>query len=382
MELITKKGDIELYEVKSKADLGRFIKFPFSLYKNDPNWVPPLISERKVFFDTKKNPFYRSAKTRLILARRRKEFVGRIAICINYKHNEFHQEKAGFFGFFDVIEDYQVAELLLKVALIWIKKEGMEKILGPCNFSTNHEIGMLLEGYDSPPVVMMTYNKPYYHEFVERFGLKKEKDLLAYVIDRKADIDPRLRHVFERMKARNGVTLRTLNVWRFDAEVDLINDLYNRAWTYNWGFVPLSKEEFQHIARDMKQILDPDMVFIAEVNGQPVGFCLSLPNINQALKYVKNGRLFPTGLLKILWHTKIKNKIDSVRVITMGVVPEFQKRGIDTLFYIQTFDVGSRKGYQWAELSWLLEDNEMILRALDHMGGKPYKKYRLYGMRI
>jgi GNAT superfamily N-acetyltransferase len=229
---------------------------------------------------------------------------------------------------------------------------------------------------------MMTYNKPYYNDFVERFGLKKEKDLFAYIIDRKAEIDPRLRHVFERMKLRNSVTLRTLNVWRFDAEVDLINDLYNRAWTYNWGFVPLSKEEFQHIAKDMKQIVDPDMVFIAEVNGQPVGFCLSLPNINQALKYVKNGRLFPTGLLKILWHTKVKNKIDSVRVITMGLVPEFQKRGIDTLFYLQTFDVGSRKGYNWAELSWLLEDNDMILRALDHMGGKPYKKYRLYGMRV
>lgn len=381
MDLITKKGDLELVEIESRGDLAKFIKFPFSLYANDPNWVPPLISERKAFFDKKKNPFYRAAKTRLFLARKRRSVVGRIAICVNYKHNEFHQEKTGFFGFFDVIDDYEVAELLLKSALIMLKGEGMERMVGPANFSTNHEVGMLIEGYDSPPVVMMTYNKPYYNDFCERFGLKKEKDLLAYRIDEQAQIDPRLAKICERLKTREGITLRTLNVWRYDHEIDIIHDIYNRAWSYNWGFVPMSKEEFQHLAKDMKQIVDPEMVFIAEVNGVPVGFCLSLPDINKALKYA-NGRLFPTGLLKILWHTKVKNKIDSVRVITLGLVPEYQKRGLDALFYLETFKVGPTRGYFWGELSWMLEDNELILRALNHLGAKPYKRYRMYGMRV
>jgi len=359
----------------------QFIKLPFKIYKNDPNWVPHLISERKEFFDKAKNPFYRAAKTRLFLARKNSQYIGRIATCINYNHNEYHQEKTGFFGFFDVIEEYEVAKVLFKVALITIKAEGMDQMIGPLNFSTNHEIGMLTEGYDSPPAIMMTYNKPYYNDFAEQFGLRKAKDLLAFRIFHTAEFDPRILRICEKIKTRDNIRLRTLDIKDFDNEVERINDVYNKAWSKNWGFVPMSKDEFRYAARDMKQIVDPDMVFIAEANGQPVGFSLSLPNINQALIHT-NGRLFPAGLAKLLWHTKVKNKIDSIRIITMGIVPEYQKRGIDTLFYVETFKISTGKGYKWGEMSWILEDNFAMVRASEQMDAKVYKKYRIYGMRV
>lgn len=381
MDTITVKGDIELLEVVNSSDLKKFIMFPFSLYKNDANWIPPLISERKAFFDRQNNPFYRGARVRLFMARRKREYVGRIATCVNYRHNEFHQEKTGFFGFFDVIDDYSVAEVLFKVAMIMLKAEGMEQMMGPANFSTNHEVGMLIEGYDLPPAVMMTYNKPYYNDFVEQFGLKKAKDLVAFQIKRDAVFDPRMIRVGEAIKKQKGLVIRNLKIRDFRGEVERINAIYNEAWSRNWGFVPLSPEEFRYIARDMKQIVDPDLVFIAEMEDKPIGFCLSLPNINQALKYA-NGRLFPTGLLKILWHTKIKNKIDSVRIITMGIVPEYQKRGIDALFYLETYRIGMDKGYQWGEMSWILEDNYPMVRAAEYMGAKLYKRYRVYKMRV
>lgn len=381
MDIVTTKGDIELCEVENSSDLYHFIKLPFTLYRDDPNWVPHLISERKAFFDRKKNPFYRAAKTRLFLARRRGKYVGRIATCINFNHNEYHQEKVGFFGFFDVINDSEVADVLFRVAMITIKAEGMERMIGPANFSTNHEVGMLVEGYDSPPAVMMTYNKPYYNELAEKFGLRKIKDLLAFRIDRETEFDPRLVRVAERIRTREGIVFRTLDMKEFDAEVERINEIYNQAWLKNWGFVPMSKDEFRHMAKDMRQIVDPNLVFIAEVDGKPVGFILSLPNINQALIHT-NGRLFPTGLIKLLWHTKIKNKVDSVRIITMGIIPEYQKRGLDSLFYLETFKVGPEHGYNWGEMSWILEDNVMMLRAVENMGGRLYKRYRMYGMQV
>lgn len=381
MDTVTTIDDISVLEVQNNSDLMHFIKFPFKVYKDDPNWVPHLISERKEFFDKARNPFYRAAKIRLFLARKNGKYVGRIATCINYNHNEYHQEKTGFFGFFDVIEEYEVAKVLFKVAMITIKAEGMNQMVGPVNFSTNHEIGMLIDGYDFPPAVMMTYNKPYYNDFAEQFGLRKAKDLLAFRIFHTAEFDPRILRICEKIKSRDNIKLRTMNMKDFDNEVERMNEVYNRAWSKNWGFVPMSKDEFRHAARDMKQIVDPDMVFIAEIDGQPVGFSLSLPNINQALKYT-NGRLFPTGLAKLLWHTKVKNKIDSIRIITMGVIPEYQKRGIDTLFYVETFNVSTGKGYKWGEMSWILEDNFAMVRASELMGGKVYKKYRIYGMRV
>jgi len=373
--------NIKIIEVESGRQLNDFIMFPFELYKDEPNWVPPLISERKEFFDKKKNPFYKAAKTKLFLAEKNGALVGRIATCVNYQHNEYHMDKVGFFGFFDIIDDYNVASKLLKVAMITLKKEGMDKMRGPTNFSTNHEIGFLIEGFDKPPTVMNPYNKPYLPQLAEQFGLKKVMDLNAYLITTETPISERQLRVVEKIKIRSKIRIRCLDFSKFDDEIILINRIYNQAWERNWGFVPMPKDEFFYMGKHLKQIVDPRMAFVAYVNDEPAAFCLAVPDINQALIRL-NGRLFPTGILKLLWHTKIRNKIDGVRMLTMGVIKKFQKRGIDNIFFVETYLKGVEFGYNWAELSWILETNELMCRAAENMGAKLHKKYRLVEMPI
>ncbi|NOY88368.1 MAG: N-acetyltransferase [FCB group bacterium] len=372
---------IEVVEVESSSQLKKFITYPNYLYRNDKNYVTPLLMERKEFFDWEKNPFYKTASVKLFLAKKNNEIVGRIATCINYNHNQYHNEQVGFFGFFDCPDDYEIASTLLKVAMITLKKAGMEKMRGPMNFSTNHECGFLVEGFDSPPVIMMTYNQPYLPKLAEKFGLKKTMDLLAYKLTKEEGIPERIQKVVDKLAKRSNITLRNLKMSAFDKEVELINTVYNQAWQYNWGFVPMEKEEFDYTAKNLKQVVDPDLVFIAEYEGQPVAFSLALPDLNQALIHLK-GRLFPLGLLKLLWHTKVRNKIDGVRLITFGVIPQFQKRGIDSMLYLATYKKGRSKGYAWAELSWILETNELMCKAAEQMGAKVYKRYRIVEMPI
>ena len=372
-------SDVEIVEVENSAQLKRFIRYPNTLYHRDDNYVVPLLAERKAFFDVKKNPFYRGAKVKLFLAMRGPEVVGRIATCINYKHNQFHEESTGFFGFFDAPDDYDIAAKLLKVAMITLKKEGMDRMRGPMNFSTNHEIGFLVEGFDMPPTVMMPYNRPYLPQLAEKFGLKKVMDLNAYQIRRESGVTPRIEKTVERLRQRSHITLRTVRMNDYEREITLINDVYNQAWERNWGFVPMDEAEFRHTAMDMKQIIDPELVFIAEHKGRPVAFCLALPDINQALIKL-NGRLFPFGLLKLLWHTKVRKTITCLRMITMGVVPEFQKRGVDSMMYVATFKRAAELGYKTAELSWILETNDLMCRAAEQMGGTLFKRYRIVEM--
>lgn len=367
---------IEVVEVESSAQLRAFIKYPNRLYRDDPNYVAPLITERLEFFNQNKNPFFRTSKTKLFLAMRNGQIDGRIATCINYDHDEYHSEKIGFFGFFDCPDNEETAAILLKVAMIWLKKEGAEKMRGPTSFSTNHECGFLVEGFDSPPMVMMTYNRPYLPRLAEKSGFKKAMDLLAYRIDRNAPLMERFEKVTQRIAQRTKVKIRNLRLSEFDKEIERIHSVYNKAWEHNWGFVPMSQDEFFHMARNMKQIVDPELIYIAEHEDEVVGFSLALPNINQALIHLK-GRLFPIGLMKLLWHTKVRNKIDTARVVTLGIVPEFQKRGIDALMYVRHFIDGPPKGYKWAEMSWILESNELMRSALEQMGATVYKRYRL-----
>lgn len=372
-----KPEEIDIVEVSSRSALKKFITFPWKVYAGDPNWVPPLIIERKAFFDRKKNPFYRYAKVQLFLAVYKGEVLGRIAACVNFAHNQFHQEKVGFFGFFESVENYDVAYRLLKVAMIALKRAGMEAMRGPMNFSTNHEVGLLIDAFDQPPMVMMTYNPAYYVDYFERFGLNKEKDLIAFKLTRD-DIPPeRMQKIVERIRGRSGATFRKLDVSDFRNELMKVIKVYNDAWEDNWGFVPLHEDEFIHIGKDMKQILDKDLALFAEVDGEPAGFALALPDINQVLIKL-NGRLFPFGLVKLLWNTKVRNKVDQARVITMGVVRKFQKRGIDNVFYLDLFNNGCAKGYKMAELSWVLEDNQLMVSAAETLGAKRYKTYRIY----
>ncbi len=373
--------NLDLITVKRKKQLLEFIKFPWRIYKKDPQWVPPLIAERKEFLDKRKNPFFKHAEVVFYLSKKNGQTVGRIAGIINRNHIEYHQEKVGFFGLFECVKDYQVAKVLLDAVRSWLKSKGMEIMRGPANFSSNEEWGFLAEGFDSPPVIMMGYNPPYYLSFMESYGLVKAKDLYAYFIDKSLPPPERVVRMAENIKKRGNIKIRNVNMKQFEGEVKRIKQIYNSAWSKNWGFVPMTDHEFDHLAKNLKRIVDPHMVFIAEVDQKPAGFSLALPDFNQVLARL-NGRLFPFGILKLLWHTKIKNKIDGVRIITMGVVPEFQKRGIDTVFYVETYNVGVKRGYRWAEMSWILEDNVLMNRTLRLLGAKLYKKYRIYEIAI
>ena len=372
---------LKIKQAQTKKDLTDFIKFPWKIYKNDHNWVAPLISERKEFFTPEKNPFFKHSDVEFFLAKKNKEIVGRICGVVNYNHVDFHNEKAGFFGFFECIDDFDVAKLLLDTVRKWLKSKGMEIMRGPVNFSTNDEVGFLLEGFESPPVFMMTYNPKYYLDLVERYGMQKAKDLYAWYFDKSFKPSEKIIRIAEKIEKKENLKVRTVDLKDFENEIKRIKQIYNSAWSRNWGFVPMTDEEFDHLCKNLKQIIDPQMVFIAEIDSEPVGFSLALPNINPVLKKL-NGRLYPFGILKLLWFTKIKNIVKGVRIITMGVVDTHRKKGIETLFYIRTIKDGIERGYSWAEMSWVLEDNILMNKALETLGAELYKKYRIYEMRI
>ena len=368
------KEGLFIIPVKTKKELKQFILLPWKIYRNDKNWVPPLISERKDFLNPKKNPFFKHAEVNLYLAKKDNQVVGRVAGIVNHLHIQTHNEKVAFFGLFECINDYKVAKALLDTAKDWLKSKGMEKLRGPADFSSNEQWGFLLEGFDLPPVFMMPYNPKYYLEFMERYGLKKAKDLYAYRMDIDKRPPERIYKVAERVKKKENLVVRKVNLDDFENEVKKIKEIYNQAWSKNWGAIPMTDEEFAHMAKGMKKIADKDLLFIVEVDGKPAGFSLSFPNLNEALIKL-NGRLFPFGLFKLLYYIK---RIKSVRLITMGVSQKYQKIGIDTIFYTETFDNGVKKGYNGGELSWVLEDNVLMNKAIQLMNAKVYKKYRIY----
>ncbi len=369
---------IHIQPVSSRGQLRAFIKFPWQIYKNDPLWVPPLIGQQKEYFNPRKNPFYDHAKTQLFLALTDGHLAGRIAAVVNEAHNDFHQEKTGFFGFFECLESFSVAGKLLDAARDWLRQQGMETMRGPANFSSNDEWGMLVDGFDSSPVLMMTYNPRYYLDLMDRYGLVKVKDLYAYRMFSREGTSDRLRRMAEKIQQREGLTIRPINMKDFNGELKRIKTVYNQAWSKNWGFVPMTDAEFEHLAKTIKPLVAPELVLLAEADGQPAGFSLTLPDYNQALKKI-NGRLFPLGLIKLWWHSR---KIDCARNLVMGVVPKYQKRGIDAVFYIKSFDACLARGITRGEMSWVLEDNLLMNRAMKIMGGKLYKTYRIYEMRI
>ena len=368
---------IEVIPVSTPSEKKAFLRLPERLYAGNPNWVCPLRIERRDFFDPKKNPFFDTNEVQLFLALQDGRCVGRITAHIYHNHNRTHNERTGFFGFFECENDYAIAEALYRRAAAWLKERGMDRMRGPANFSTNYEIAFLSEGFDMPPWVMMSYNPPFYLEFAERFGMTKAMDFYAYYIDKSMPIPDRVVKLIQRIRERSGAKLRTLNMAKFDDEVRLVKSIYDRAWAPNWGFVPMTDAEFFCMAKDLKQIVDPKMVFFAEVGGETVGFSLALPDINQALIHM-NGRLFPFGLAKLLWLIKVRKIMTRVRMLVMGILPEYQKRGIDNLLHYETYTKGVAAGYTAGEMSWILETNDMMNGVARNLGGKLYKKYRMY----
>ena len=370
---------IEVAAISGKSGLNEFVKLPWSIYGRDPgrdpHWVPPLQIAVKELLDREKHPFYANADAEFFIARRDGRPVGRIAAIIDRNHNKFHEEKAGFFGFFESIDDAEVAQALLKTAREWVTARGAEFMRGPTNPSTNYECGLLVEGFDSDPMVMMTYNPRYYPRLIEQAGLRKVKDLIAFVNSADNTQLDKISRVSERALKRHKVTIRPVNLKDFQNEVERIWDVYNAAWEKNWGFVPMTKEEFFLQGKEMKQILKPEMVLVGEIAGRMIGFALALPDVNVALKPA-NGKLLPTGLLKILYYQR---KIRAVRVVALGVVEEFRATGVAGGFYAALVRNARKLGFDGeCEMSWILEDNVLMTRSLELMGAKRSKTYRLY----
>ncbi len=371
---------VSVEPVTDRKGLLEFVKFPFKLYKGDPNWVPPLIEERRDFFDPKKNPFYEHSRFQLFAARRDGELVGTIGAVVNDNHNTFHNEQAGAFGFFESVNDQQVADALLDAAESWVRAQGMTTIRGPLNFSTNDEVGTLIDGFDEPPMIMMTYNPRYYPALIAGHGYSKAMDLYAWIATDIAETlrkaPPKLFHVAEKVAEKEGIRLRELDRKNIARDIELIKQIYNQAWERNWGFVPLTDHEIDHLVKALLPLADTRLILLAETtDGQPIGVSLTLPDLHQALKWSGGGRMYPFGLLKFLWH---RRKINQARLLIMGVIEEYRGRGVDAFFYLTTSQKAAEYGYQRLEGSWILETNTMMNRIIERLGGQHYKTYRIY----
>ncbi|MFA5859668.1 MAG: hypothetical protein WC955_11470 [Elusimicrobiota bacterium] len=367
--------NFQVIEVNTPSLFMQFLKFPWQIYKSDPLWVPPLLSDREFLLSEKKNPFWKHAEKKLFLLKRDGKYVGRIAGIVDNNFVEFHNEKTGFFGFFECIDDTVVAGKLLALAEEWVKSKGMTKVIGPVSPSSNDEIGFLLEGWDSSARLMMMYNPKYYLDLVEKCGYTKAKDLYAWMMQVKDGPQEKLAKFAERVQKREpGIEVRDVDLTDFDAEVERVVQIYNNAWEKNWGFVPWTREEFESTAKQLKPLFVPEPTAIALVNGEPVGILLVAPDYNEVFKRM-NGRLGPIGLAKFLWYSR---KIKGLRLLIMGVVKKYRNRGIEGLMYYHSLIGAKKKGYIDCEFSWVLEDNTLTNRAAEFMGGKLYKKYRVF----
>ena len=371
---------IRIAPARDAASRARFIDFPWRVYAGDDAWVPPLKADVRHLMEAD-HPFQQHADTEFFLALRDGEVVGRIATAVNHRYNDFHDTRTGFFGLFESLDDQAVADRLFETATDWLAEREQTEAIGPFNLSTNDELygpGVLLDSYDTPPVLLMGHNPPYYRRLFERAGWQKAKDLFSYRLEADAPPDRLVKGV-KRMTSRiDGLSIRQLELKRLDQEVELIKEIYNAAWEKNWGFAPLTDAEIRHLADELKPIVDERYALMAEVHDEPVGFALALPDYNQALKHV-NGRLFPFGIFKLLWY---RRKIDQLRVFTLGLKPDYRRKGIDALFYLHMFENGLAAGIHQAEAGWILEDNWGMRRGLERMGAYVFKTYRVYGKEL
>ncbi|HLF94801.1 MAG TPA: GNAT family N-acetyltransferase [Planctomycetota bacterium] len=366
---------MNIVPVADARQLDAFIRLPFALYQGDPNFVPPLVASEKKMMDPKRNPFYDHAEAAHFLAEKDGRLVGRISAILNRTHNEIHAEKTGFWGYFDCENDEATAKALFDRAGAWLKEKGMTRMLGPANPSLNDPCGLLVDGFKWSPFVLMTYNPGFYVRLVESAGFTKAMDLWAYILLHTELVRDKIDRVADAIQDRKKVTIRFVDLSRFEAELRIIKEIYNDAWEKNWGFVPMTEAEIHFTAHDMKAIVLPELAYIAEVDGKPVGFAFALPDINHALKKCK-GSLFPFGWFYFL-RSNLR-KIPTCRIVALGVKRAYQHMGIGTLFYQKFFEEGLKRGYKAGELSWVLETNDLMNRPIQQMGGKPYKTYRLY----
>lgn len=369
--------------VETFEERKAFLSFPWKVYQDDPYWVPPIFSERLHFTDPSKNPFFEHAEAQLYMALRGEEIVGTIAAFTNHRHNEYQNENIGFFGFFEVMEDFEAAEALLKTAEKWAKERGHTALRGPAQWSTNDECGLLVDGYDDSPRILMTYNPAYYVGYIEKLGYKYARDLWAYELGIKDFMKitgERLDNLTTRILDRKEIIIRKINMKKYPDEVAKVKLLYNNAWAKNWGFVPMTDAEFDQLANELHDVIDPDLTFIAEKDGKTVGFSITLPDVNQPLRLAYPKPTTPEWwtMIKLVWNWKVLKKITWVRVLVLGVIPEYRKLGIDALLYYKSALGANKKGMTTGEMSWILDNNDKMNRPIIAMGGEVYKTYRFY----
>jgi GNAT superfamily N-acetyltransferase len=367
---------LEIRPVASRGDLNTFIKLPWRLYRNEPNWVAPLLLERKRLLDRSKNPFFRHAEAEYFLAWRDGRAVGRITAQVDRNFNEFQGNDWGMFGFFECDEDPEAATALLAAAEAWLRERGRDRMVGPMDFTTNDECGVLIEGYEQTPIILTPWTHRYYPALIEGAGLGKAMDLYMWEVrvQGRDQVHPAIWEMAAKVESEHKITVRSMRKRDLEAEIGRFLEVYNAAWEKNWGFVPLTEEEVRHYAKDLKPILDENWAFIAERDGETIGAALTLPDYNQVLHHL-NGRLLPFGWAKALWY---RRKIDRVRVFALGVKPEYQHTGVAAAFYERHFDSAERTPQSWAETGWILETNKPMNRAMEGMGGKIVRRYRLY----
>ncbi len=357
-------------------DTKAFIKLPWRVYRGDHLWVPPLILERKAFLNARKNPFFQHAHVQLFLAHEGGETVGRIAAVLNEAHDSFYHEHAGVFGLFECLpEADRAAAALLSAAEAWVRERGATFLRGPVNLSMNElDCGLLVEGFGAAPVFQSAYNPPYYADFIEANGFAKCKDLLAFYRHYHPWPSLRIQQLVDRLQTRRRVTIRPINMRDFRAEVMRITAIYNDAWSDNWGFVPITDAEAQHLAQDLRLAVRPELALLAEVDGEAVGCYVGIPDLNQILQHLR-GHLTPWGLLRF-WYQR--RRIDTVRVAIMGVKKRYRRLGIDLMLFVEGWKRAGQLGILRGEGSWVLEDNHLMVRALEELGACVYKRYRLY----
>ncbi len=358
--------------IEASGSLGDFIRFPLRLYAGDPHFVPQLTRDMRVHFSGG-NPFVRHARVRYFVALKDGKTAGRIASIINPLHNKVHHDKTGFFGFFDAVEDTGVARALFERAAAHLREEGMTLMRGPMNFSTNEECGFLLEGFEEPPMLMMPYNRPYYNRLARDCGMEKAKDLYAYIYRVRDHLPEKVLRVAA-IAEKRGISVRPFQMKRFDEEMMIFKDVYNSAWENNWGFIPMTDDEIRYSGGRLKQIIVPELTFVAEEDGCPIGFLGLVPDFNKVLIRMK-GSLNPVSIVKALYYSR---RITDLRLMLLGIKKEFRNKAVDALLLREGYYAVRRGGYHRIEFSWILEDNFAIQNIIEMIGGELYKQYRIY----
>ena len=372
---------LEVRPVRSRRELRRFVALPRRLHRDEPCWIPPLASERRRFLDRGRNPFFEHAEAEYLLAWRAGRVVGRISAHVDFRLNQLRGSAWGLFGFFECEPDAQAARALLAAAEDWLRRRACERMVGPMDFTLNHEAGLLVEGHDRPPQILEPWHPPHYAGLLEGHGLNKAMDLLKWELDvsDRSRIQPAIIELAERLEPEHGIRIRHFRRRDLAAETRRFLDVYNTAWERSWGFVPLTEAEIEDYAHRLRRLLDPNWVMVAEnSDGETVGAALTLPDYNQVLRRV-GGRLLPLGWARAL---VARRRIDAVRVFALGVRPEYQHTGVAAALYVEHFDMAARTRQRGGEMGWVLETNTAMNRAMEGLGGRLVKRHRVYEKRL